>query len=187
MYYSHKFLFLYVSIFLFCLSSIIPANAAIIVPPIIAVSVNGATSGGTFYNSQLGPSKFDYTATLNDIAGTSSSGTHDYLINGAVYTNCGANGNCNGNGSVAVEVIPFKLTLLNGTDNVSMNITGQVGNKVLSSGKATDFKFKRTNTIPAAPWQADLQLFGDLDQTTISTRTKPGDYSGVFTIQMTVP
>lgn len=162
--------------------------ATIIVPPAIALSINGTSNTSIYYNSTLGPSTFDYQATLNDLT-SSAAGVNEYTINGALYTNCGRNGNCNGNGGVYLDVIPMKVTMTNAGQNVTLNLSGTVGGKTIStsSGRASSLTFTNTGNILTLPWKANLQIKGDLDSTTLNTRLKPGTFSGTMTVQITIP
>lgn len=168
------------------------ASAQIIVPPMIAISINGATAGGLYYNSSLGPSDFDYEMSLSDLSSFNTAArvnrtVADYTINGAVYNNCNRNGRCNGSARVFVDVIPTKVELTYLTNKINVNLTGQVGGRNLnSSGRATNLTFDSSLVMPSLPWRANLAIKGFIDPTT-PTNLPPGSYTGVFTIQMTIP
>jgi hypothetical protein len=186
-YYKHSF-FSVVLLLLVC-SFTMKAEAGpgtIFLPGTLALSVNGSTSGGTYYNSSLGPSTFSYEASFNDLLnGTAGK---NYIINGGIYTNCGANGNCSGNGRVWFQVIPNVVVMQSSADTVNVKLTGTVGNRTIdNTGKATNLRFKPTLNVPTLPWQADVQVFGNIDNKFLSTKTKPGTYNGVFTMQVTIP
>ncbi|MDX1921393.1 MAG: hypothetical protein SFU25_11755 [Candidatus Caenarcaniphilales bacterium] len=161
-------------------------------PPMVAVSINGSTAGGTYYNSALGPSKFDYEMTLSDLVSFNTPGrvnktTPDYIINGAVYNNCNSSGRCVGSSRVYVDVIPTKVSMTYLTNKVDVNLTGQIGNRTLnSSGRATNITFASSLAILSLPWRANVIINGFIDPAT-PNNLPPASYTGVFTVQITIP
>jgi hypothetical protein len=186
-YYKHSFFKVVLLLFL-CFVQV-KAEAApgiIFLPGTIALSVNGSTSGGTYYNPLLGPSTFSYEASFNDLLNGTAG--NNYIINGAMYSNCGATGNCSGNGRVWFQVIPNVVIMQSASNSVNVRLTGTVGNRTLdNTGKAINIRFTSTTVVPTLPWQADIQVRGSLDNQFLSTQTKPGTYNGVFTMQVTIP
>ncbi len=153
----------------------------------LAVAVNGATPGGTYYNTSLGPSTFDYNATITDLT-SGIPATNEYIINGAIYTNCGRDGDCSGNGGMTVNIIPMNITMLNGTESVQVNLSGTIGGVAINgAGQAINPKFNNTGLISTMRWQANMQIFGNVLNSTVGSRKRAGTYTGTFTIQVTIP
>ncbi len=158
------------------------------IPPMIVLSINN-NYGGQFYNQELGTSKLTYSITPKDISkSTSSNNSKDLLINGALFSNCGESGNCNGIGNLLLEINPKRLILSNGKDNIYVDIQGRVENNQISrNGKASLLNFKRRNDFPNLPWKANLELYGTVDRSLLKPSISPGIYSGTLSIRITTP
>lgn len=152
------------------------------VPLIYLISINSNKAGGQLYNSLVGPSKLSRNLdSFNWKQGKQP--TNDYQINGAIYTNCPTD-RCNGNNGILVEVSPNPLKLTNGYSEITMDLRGLIGTQVISenSGKS-GVKLKKSPISINLGWQSDIEIIGDIDESSISFEDRPGDYTGTFTIQ----
>lgn len=153
------------------------------VPLIFLISINSNKAGGQLYNSLVGPSKLSRNLdSFNWKQGKQQ--TNDYQINGAIYTNCPTS-RCNGNNGILVEVSPNPLKLTNGYSEITMDLRGSIGNKNIDKAKKgkNSINLKKSPISTNLGWQSDIEIIGDIDESSISFEDRPGDYTGTFTIQ----
>jgi len=151
------------------------------IPLIILISINSERPSGRLYNSLVGPSKLSKNSNSLSLSGLKQE-TDDYKINGAIYTNC-PNNRCNGSNGINVEVSPNPIKLSNGYSEVSVDLRGSVGNKAIRNNGAKSINLKRSPIATNLGWQSDIEIIGDIDESTFSLNDRPGDYIGTFTIE----
>ena len=152
------------------------------VPLIVLISINGERASGQLYNSLIGPSRLSQNSNSFTWKGLKQQ-TDDYKVNGAIYTNC-PNNVCDGSNGVTVQVSPNPVKLSNGYSEVSVDLRGRIGNKNIekNNGKASA-NLKRSPIATNLGWQSDIEIIGDIYESTISLDDRPGDYLGTFTIE----
>ncbi|MDJ0626147.1 MAG: hypothetical protein QNJ31_07260 [Candidatus Caenarcaniphilales bacterium] len=155
------------------------------IPLIITISINGSSPGGLFYNSTLSPSSFSASSDMNVLVASQSIPSDDYFINGAIYTNCGFNrggGNsCNAQRTATAQVSPLRVIMSNGSSQIAVDLKGRIGERSLSSSPRV-IRFRRNSPVFFEPWKADIQIVGDVDESTIDINDAEGDYTGTFQI-----
>jgi hypothetical protein len=184
----YKACFLFITFTLF-LSSSQRAQAQIVIEPTILLSINGAMPGGQYYNGALGPSKFSDEATIAAMTQGYGSPSQNYIINGAIYTNCNrevTSSSC-GNFTINATVSPTRIIFQNGLSQIAVDLYGQIGGEPISSSPRPITNFQRTNNISTLPWQASITIIGDVDESTISLSDDAGTYVGNFTIEAIIP
>ncbi|MDX1920631.1 MAG: hypothetical protein SFU25_07870 [Candidatus Caenarcaniphilales bacterium] len=150
------------------------------VPIVIVIGVNGESAGGSNYNLALGPSRLS-VQTRPNTSHLGSNPSNDYLINGAVYTNCPSL-ICTGSNGIMVEVQPLRVIMQNGSSEIAVNLRGTIGNKSITSGlQSADLL--NLGILSTLPWQSNVQVIGDIDESTVSIEDRPGGYFGSFTIK----
>ncbi len=105
----------------------------------------------------------DLTSTV-DVAGD------DYQIDGYVFKN-------NLSANVQCQLSTLQLQLVNGSDDITVNLAGSIGGTAVSTSA-----FSPTFTGN----QATIDMQGDIDESTASVTDAPGTYSGSFTITATI-
>ncbi len=161
------------------------AYSGIIVPVTYVLAINGETPfSHTFYNDSLGVSDFSESILGSSLIGSADVASNNYLINGGIYTNC-ENGSCSdGLYVIQARVQPLSITLNNATSQIIVDLRGQIGSQNLSDSYFNiDFINSNTGTLP---YRADIQIVGDLKETSINSDSETGTYTGTFTISAAV-
>ncbi len=175
----------------FALSVGLQAVAAeIFVPPVVALAINAPTGGGLFFNANLGKSDFTHELNVEDLVLHRARASSDYLINGAIYSNCDFRRRCGGLATrMKVEIFPTRVELQNGLNRVYVDLRGIVGSKSIGGSRMeiSDPVLRRSGQVAGLPWQADLQLVGDIDESQLDLRrTAPGAYTGAFNVTVSI-
>jgi hypothetical protein len=157
-------------------------GGGIVVPSVLVLKINEEVPGGAYYNSSLGPSQL-HTQTFLSGWNADSKPSQDFKILGGIYTNC-TGLICNGSNAVIAQIFPINLSLYNGTSEIKVTLHGQIGGRAISLG-VQPITLNRTNLITVLPWQANIEIIGDIDESSFSLLDRPGTYGGSFTIVIT--
>ena len=124
------------------------------VPSIILVQVN---SGSSTLSASVSPAL---------IGSASNVTSQDFRIVGNVIANSAS-------AAPHCTLSATTLTLVNGSDSITVNLTGTIGGTNISTNS-----FTPTMTSKSAA----INITGDLDESTVTTAKAPGNYTGTLTI-----
>lgn len=128
------------------------------VPTVVIVKVDTALS------------KLSTSISPNVIDSTSNPSGQDFIVNGSIISN-------NSSANIQTTLSDVALKLVNGTSTITVNLSGTIGGKTISK---TAFSPNFVNR------SASIQIIGDLDETTVTSKNDPGNYTGSLTITATV-
>jgi hypothetical protein len=124
------------------------------IPSVVIVKVD---QGSSTLSSSINPSLIDSETDAS---------SQDFSVQGNVLVN-------DPSANVQCTVSDTVLTLENGKDTLTVNLSGTIGGATISEKGFTP-KFSSR--------QAAIKIVGDLDETTVTSEKAPGSYTGTFTI-----
>jgi hypothetical protein len=83
-----------------------------------------------------------------------------------------------------VEVFPTRVMLQGEGSSVALDLRGTIGDVPVGDSNQC-VNLQNYGLHPTLPWQANIQIIGDLDESSFSTNTRAGTYTGTFTIRTT--
>jgi|GEM_PF-5109410 len=160
------------------------SSSEIIVPPIILLSINHPNKAlGLLYNSALPPSIFYAESSLSSLIQNKDKKSSDYLITGAIFTNCNnLETIC---GQVFAQISPGRLYLYNQSSHrIKVSFRGKIANQEIRANKNTKVNFRKNQQPTILPWKAGFKIIGDIDESTITAENSSGKYTGIFNIRV---
>lgn len=157
----------------------------IFVPPTILLQFNFNNAGTVYYNTNLPNSKLAKNSALTAMLSDTNTSSVDFEIYGGIYSNC-KKGYCDNGQRVYFEIVNPNVVLESPTNSVNVAFTGYLNDVLIDPGRnAADLIYQRIKSN-SLQFQADIKIYGDIDESTVEYTDRTGTYEGTLTLRVTI-